>query len=251
MDQGDASSSAHPLPRRIHLLGGPGSGKTTLAQQLARALGIPVYELDEVAFVDFKTTFGLARRRPLAERLATVEEIACQPAWISEGIAVGWTDPLLAAADLVVWLDVPWHLALRRIVHRYLHAVRTDPLPPNTRRWQLRPFMHGLFVATSPVGGSVLRRLPLLRRAVRVLSWWCLYTGRSGWALLDALDTDRIYSRAATAAHLRPYAGKLLRVSSSVTAGELLTIWCSPGAGRPALRRHRDRRLTVLRRAAR
>jgi O-antigen/teichoic acid export membrane protein len=100
--------------RRIHIIGGPGSGKSTLASQLGRLLDLPVYPLDPVAF-----TGPHFVDRPLQARLADLEEILQRPAWITEGIFLGWTDPLLDHADLIVWLDhVTWRTAFRRIMHR-------------------------------------------------------------------------------------------------------------------------------------
>lgn len=104
--------------RRIHIIGGPGSGKTVLARRLGTALNIPVYELDKVAFEGPNVD-----NRPLAARLADVHDIAKQPAWVTEGIFLGWTDELLRNADVIIWLDyVSWRLALRRISVRFING---------------------------------------------------------------------------------------------------------------------------------
>jgi hypothetical protein len=101
--------------RRIHIIGGPGSGKTSLACQLGGYLNIPFHQLDLIAFEgpDF-------HERPLEQRLADVHRIAAESAWITEGIFVSWTDELLQAAELIVWLDhVSWRIAIWRIVVRF------------------------------------------------------------------------------------------------------------------------------------
>lgn len=111
-----------PFPHRIHIVGGPGSGKTTLARELGTLLDIPVYELDEVAFVgpDFDD-------RPPGERQARVEAIAQRKEWITEGIFVSWTDHLVEEADIVIWLDhITWVQAIRRIVHRFAQLAWHD-----------------------------------------------------------------------------------------------------------------------------
>ncbi|HLZ69315.1 MAG TPA: hypothetical protein VKV26_05320 [Dehalococcoidia bacterium] len=234
MQAEERSARAASDPRRIYILGGPGSGKSTLARQLGRRLRLPVHELDAIAFVDFHASHGLGQRRPLADCIAAVEAISGQPGWISEGFPARWTDPLLAASDLVIWLDVPWHLAFRRVLRRYLHAVRTDPLPPSVRRWQLRSIARGLFVALSPVGGSLALRLPAARRGLRLLGWWYSYSRGKEWTPLDVEDAGRVYSRAATTAHLRPYATKLIRLRRPLPAGDLLERWRLRTAGLPA-----------------
>jgi adenylate kinase family enzyme len=112
-------------PRRIHVIGGSGTGKSDLANQIAARLGVPIYHLDEIA----RTDGGLGSVRPLEERVAAVKRIVDEPTWVTEGIHLQWTDPLLEAADAIVWLDhISWHEASRRIIGRFLrlavHEVR-------------------------------------------------------------------------------------------------------------------------------
>jgi len=98
-------------------MGGQGSGKTTLAHRLGALLSAPVFELD---LVGWKPETG--RERRLEDKLSRVTDIAAQPAWITEGTMLGWTDPLLRAADRIIWLDVPWHVAVWRVLLRHIHA---------------------------------------------------------------------------------------------------------------------------------
>jgi MoxR-like ATPase len=88
-------------PRRIHVTGAQGSGKTTLAARLHELTGLPVHELDRVALVGG----GNGPERPVAERDSMVASIAAADAWITEGVHLGWTAPLLDRADAIVWLD--------------------------------------------------------------------------------------------------------------------------------------------------
>jgi len=46
--------------------------------------------------------------------------IAGQPEWITEGIHIIWTDPLLYQADYIVLLDVSWPVAAWRIIRRHI-----------------------------------------------------------------------------------------------------------------------------------
>jgi hypothetical protein len=109
--------SEERAPRRIHIVGGPGSGKTTLARQVATAGALPVYDLDAVGYEG-----GAGPKRALDLRLADVRRIAAEPAWVTEGIFLWWTDELLRRADLIVWLDLPWRVAARRIIARHVRA---------------------------------------------------------------------------------------------------------------------------------
>ncbi len=103
--------------RRVYIIGGSGSGKTSLAAQVGQRAGLPVHHLDEVARVGS----GNGPLRPAAERDAMVKQIAGAGLWVVEGIHVGWTDDLLEAADVIIWLDhVNWPRAGGRLVRRFV-----------------------------------------------------------------------------------------------------------------------------------
>ena len=103
------------LPTRIHIIGRPGSGKTTLAQQLSDALHIPWYDLDVVAYEG-----GFGKKIPLEMRMTSLQQISAQPAWITEGVFLWWTEVLFDAADVIVWLDLPFYINGWRIVTRHM-----------------------------------------------------------------------------------------------------------------------------------
>lgn len=103
--------------RRIHIIGGAGSGKSTLARAIASSRALPVYDLDAVAYEQ-----GAGVKRSLDARRADVRRIAGQPGWVTEGIFLWWTDELLRAADVILWLDLPWRIGARRVVIRHARA---------------------------------------------------------------------------------------------------------------------------------
>lgn len=100
---------------KIHIMGGAGSGKTTLCRWLAATLGYPCYELDQIGWT-------AAGKVPLVKRLAAIEEILAQPQWVTEGAFLWWTDQLLADADVIVWLDLPFRITGWRIIKRHVWA---------------------------------------------------------------------------------------------------------------------------------
>jgi cytidylate kinase len=86
---------------RVYVCGGPGSGKSTFAASLSARTGIEVIALDEIA----REGGGRGTETTDDERAAAVARILEKPRWIAEGVHLGWTQPLMAAADKIVWLD--------------------------------------------------------------------------------------------------------------------------------------------------
>ncbi|GHO46817.1 hypothetical protein [Ktedonospora formicarum] len=97
---------------KIHILGGSGSGKTTLASDIAARLSIPHYELD---------TFGSKNGANDAAYIEDAFSIASQPSWVTEGIFLIWTEPLLYHANYIVLYEVPWTTAAWRIIFRHIN----------------------------------------------------------------------------------------------------------------------------------
>ena len=89
------------MPQRVFIVGAGGSGKTTLARDLASALNVEPVEFD----LD-----------PYADRAA----LADGDAWVVEGIFLYDIEPLLKRAETIVWLDLPRRVAQRRIVIRHV-----------------------------------------------------------------------------------------------------------------------------------
>jgi hypothetical protein len=100
--------------QRIFVIGGVGSGKTTFANRLAAASGLPVHHLDEL-------TVEPARQQP------SVAAILASGGWIVEGVHLGWTDPLLDSAELIVWLDHRnWWQNSAWIVRRFIREAAVE-----------------------------------------------------------------------------------------------------------------------------
>ncbi len=102
---------------KIHLLGPSGSGTTTLGRELARRLGIPHLDSDDVFWEETDPPFS--RRRGRAEREGLLSEfVARSPAWIISGSALEWGDILLEKADLMIWLHLDARVRIQRLIAR-------------------------------------------------------------------------------------------------------------------------------------
>jgi uridine kinase len=157
---------------KIHIIGIQSAGKSTLAEGLSQQLGAPHHPLDHLAFVDEHWTL-----RSKAERDGMLAEILQEPNFITEGGFLGWTDDLLSAVDLVIWLDPP----LRVLVWRHVRRFARHPWwIPSLLRFQILSYRRpagsgpakdnpnqtraGLMAELKPWRSKVLR----LQRGVRV-----------------------------------------------------------------------------------
>ena len=99
--------------RRVLVYGVTGSGKTTLARTLGTVTGLPWHSADDE--IGWLPSW---RERPADEQRALAQAIADQPAWILDTAYGQWKDVIVPRAQLVVALDYPRHVSLRRLLKR-------------------------------------------------------------------------------------------------------------------------------------
>ena len=104
---------------RILILGRTGSGKTTLARELAATIAVPHVELDSLFFGPGFTTAPLPRLR---ER--TTAAVAA-PRWVTDGNKRAVRDLVWPRADTIVWLDYPVAVSLWRLAERAVRRTST------------------------------------------------------------------------------------------------------------------------------
>ena len=150
--------------QKIHLIGGPGSGKTSAGVALAHRFGLPHLDLDEIFWEREATTFGPQTAPPVRD--AALAAFITQRAWIVEGAYVGpWLLPSFTAAEAVialrpaVWVR-DWRLSLRWL-HRKLGL---RPLQQHKREtlkglWKLYQYNHGYDQTTIPEAKALLAEL--------------------------------------------------------------------------------------------
>lgn len=120
-------------PRRILLLGAPGSGKGRLAPIVAERLGLPVVRLDRSRGKDGRVEKSDPRWR---EELAA---LAADEFWVMTGQEAEMLEVCVPRADWVVWLDLPVGLCLRKMLQRLMRR-RAEKVPagaerPRPARW--------------------------------------------------------------------------------------------------------------------
>ncbi len=107
---------AHKLDR-IGITGASGCGATTLAAALAVRLRAVHIDTDDHYWVATDPPYQV--KRAVAQRL---DRIAAEQArtgrWVMSGTLDRWAEPVTRDADLIVFLQVPTPLRLKRLVER-------------------------------------------------------------------------------------------------------------------------------------
>lgn len=101
--------------QRVLIIGNGGSGKSTLARKLGRRTGLPVVHLDR----EFWRPGWV--EPPEDEWSARVAELTAGERWIMDGNFGSTMAQRFAAADTVVFLDLPTHVCIWRIIDRALN----------------------------------------------------------------------------------------------------------------------------------
>lgn len=98
---------------RIVIIGGPGTGKTILANNLGRELNIPVYHLDRINHLENW------QKRDAKERDEIILKIIDNSRWITDGTYKTTLEQRINKSDLVIFLDYSSFSRLRGIISRY------------------------------------------------------------------------------------------------------------------------------------
>lgn len=108
-DNGVARLLGH-APRRIAVAGVSGAGKSTLARRIAARLELPYCEIDSL--------FHGPGWVPREEFLDDVAALVAQNAFVTEWQYREARPLICARAEVLVWLDVPTHVAMRQVTAR-------------------------------------------------------------------------------------------------------------------------------------
>jgi adenylate kinase family enzyme len=129
---------------RIHIIGGPGSGKSYAALALSTRFSVPAHDLDDL-FWD-RSAPGYGVRAQTAVRDQQLASIVGRDGWIIEGVYYGWLTPSFAAADIIIALTPPILVRHWRVMKRF--ALRKLGRAPSKKKeslpdlWRLLRWSH-------------------------------------------------------------------------------------------------------------
>jgi adenylate kinase family enzyme len=85
--------------KKIHIIGGPGSGKSYLAKKLSGRYSIPCYDLDDIFWDKNQREYI---RTPEEARQKKLSTILKNDSWIIEGVYYKWLADSFEDADKIV-----------------------------------------------------------------------------------------------------------------------------------------------------
>ena len=134
--------------KKLHIIGGPGSGKTSAGVTLSKGFGFPHLDLDEIFWDREAKTFD--RKADPKVRDAALVEFIVQDAWIVEGVYVGnWLLPSFTASDVVIALRPSvfvrdWRFSTRWLKRKLgLSPQKMDKRETLKGLWELYQYNHG------------------------------------------------------------------------------------------------------------
>jgi adenylate kinase family enzyme len=104
---------------RILVYGVTGSGKTTLAAQIATRTGLPWHAVDDLTWEPDWVEV------PPDEQRRRIEAICSQERWILDSAYQSWIAVPMARVELIVALDYPRCVSLARLLRRSIRRVVT------------------------------------------------------------------------------------------------------------------------------
>ncbi len=113
---------------RVHLTGASCTGVSTLGAALAARLGVPHLDVDDFYWMPTDPPFRV--KRPATDRVRLIaDRQAGSGGWVLAGSLGAWGNALLADASLIVFLEAPTDVRLRRLDGREAlrHGARILP----------------------------------------------------------------------------------------------------------------------------
>jgi adenylate kinase family enzyme len=103
---------------KIHIFGGPGSGKSYLATQLEQLLNISSNNLDNIFWDNSQSNYN--KKQDSKKRNNLLEEILSHDSWIIEGVYYDWVYKSFHKSDVIIIIKPSVVIRSARIIKRFI-----------------------------------------------------------------------------------------------------------------------------------
>ncbi len=100
--------------KKISIIGGSGTGKTTLSNNLGKSLNLPIFHIDGINYLPNWV------QRDKSERDKIILEITSKDRWIIDGTYRSTLEERIKRSDLVIYLDYSTFAQIKGILTRAL-----------------------------------------------------------------------------------------------------------------------------------
>ena len=124
---------------RIAVVGSSGAGKSTVAESISERLGVTLIELDDLMHgPNWTPTPTPEFRSKVSAAIMDAEGEQLDGGWVIPGNYRNVADLVQRRADTVIWLDLPRHVVIRRLLVRSIRRSATKAEVCNGNRESLR-----------------------------------------------------------------------------------------------------------------
>lgn len=144
---------------KIHMIGGPGSGKTYIAAKLSKMLGVPKHDLDSIFWDQDSEYFG--SQTPPVKRVEMLKKVLSEDKWIIEGVYYSWLEESFRQADYIFVFKTNVFVRDWRIVKRFI--LRKAKLAPSPRKENLKTLIDFLKWNHQYDGNNLVEAIKLMK----------------------------------------------------------------------------------------
>ncbi|RSD28771.1 DNA topology modulation protein FlaR [Mesobacillus subterraneus] len=144
---------------KIHIIGGPGSGKSYIAGKLAKMLKVPAHDLDNLFWDNESEYYG--SQTPPAKRAEKLAAVLVQEKWIIEGVYFSWLEESFRQADYIFILKTSVYVRDWRIIKRFI--LRKIKLAPVSRKENIKSLIDLLKWNHQYDGSNLVNAIKLMK----------------------------------------------------------------------------------------
>ncbi|RKL64756.1 hypothetical protein CR203_24545 [Salipaludibacillus neizhouensis] len=122
---------------KLHILGGAGSGTSTLGASLSKILPHTYLDTDDYFWI---TKFTEQRQVPERRRMLK-KDLSLNEKWILSGAVCGWGDNFKSYFDLAIFLWIPQDIRLARLQQREFKRYGNEVLPGGSKYDHSKAFL--------------------------------------------------------------------------------------------------------------